>query len=160
MFGSTRSILITTVLLAVIAPTLATAHCQVPCGIYDDAARIVRFHEDAATIEKAMIQITDLAGNVDALSANQLARWIAVKEQHAGNIITVVSEYFLTQKVKPVPDGADGRDAYLAKLADHHAVMTAAMKAKQTVSVDYVEALRAAIVALGRHYDTGHTHQH
>ena len=28
------------------------AHCQIPCGIYDDAARVVEMLESAATVEK------------------------------------------------------------------------------------------------------------
>ena len=35
------------------------AHCQVPCGIYDDALRIVQLREDFHTIQKAMNQIKD-----------------------------------------------------------------------------------------------------
>lgn len=140
-------------------PVTASAHCQVPCGIYDDAARIVRMHEDVTTIEKAIGKIGELAGQSDAQSANQLGRWITTKETHASHIITVVSEYFLTQKVKPVAPGADGYDAYLTKLADHHAVMTAAMKAKQNADAKYTAALSAAIEKLAVHYDTtGHDH--
>lgn len=140
-------------------PVTVSAHCQVPCGIYDDAARIVRMHEDVTTIEKAIGKIGELAGQSDAQSANQLGRWITTKESHASHIITVVSEYFLTQKVKPVAPGADGYDAYLTKLADHHAVMTAAMKAKQNADEEYTAALSAAIDKLAEHYDTtGHEH--
>ena len=36
-------------------------HCQVPCGIYDDAVRIVQIEEDIATIRKAMGMINGLA---------------------------------------------------------------------------------------------------
>ena len=146
--------------LAAIAllPHLAVAHCQVPCGIYDDAARIARMYEDAATIEKAMVQMQDLAGKEDAQSANQLTRWIITKENHASNIITTVAEYFLTQKVKPVAADAEGHAAYLAKLADHHGVMTAAMKAKQNSDPAIVAKLRAALDAMGKHYDLEHSH--
>ena len=153
-----KTALLAATVCVVLVPVLALAHCQVPCGIYDDAARVARLYEDAATIEKAMVQIADLAGKTDALSANQLARWVATKELHASNIITTVSEYFLAQRVKPVAGGAEGRDAYLASLADHHAVITAAMKTKQNVSVDFVAALRTALDAMGAHYETGHTH--
>ena len=31
----------------------AFAHCQMPCGIYDDDARIQQMREDAVTIRKA-----------------------------------------------------------------------------------------------------------
>ena len=151
--------LTTLILLAVVLlPNLVAAHCQVPCGIYDDAARVARMYEDAATIEKAMVQMQDLAGKGDAQSANQLTRWINTKEAHAANIITTVAEYFLTQKVKPVAAGAEGHEAYLAKLADHHLVMAAAMKAKQNSDPAIVAKLRAALDALGKHYDLEHSH--
>jgi nickel superoxide dismutase len=139
-------------------PHLAFAHCQVPCGIYDDAARITRMYEDAATIEKAMTKMQDLAGKSDVQSANQFTRWIVAKENHASNIITTVAEYFLTQKVKPVAADDEGYSAYLAKLADHHLVMVAAMKAKQNSDPALVAKLRAALDAMGKHYDLGHHH--
>ncbi len=143
----------------VLLPALASGHCQIPCGIYDDAARIERLYEDVTTIEKGIGMINDLAGKTDAQSANQLTRWIMNKEEHASNIITIVAEYFLTQKVKPVAPGAEGYEAYLQNLADHHGVMTAAMKAKQNADPQSVVALREAIDALARHYDL-QPHEH
>lgn len=130
----------------------AAAHCQVPCGIYDDAARITRLREDAATIDKAIHQITELAGSHSAQAFNQASRWITTKEVHASHIIEVVSEYFLTQKVKPVAADASGYDAYLKKLADHHGVMVAAMKTKQKCDPAMAIALSAAIDKLAVHY--------
>lgn len=140
------------VALALLVTSKAFAHCQVPCGIYDDAGRIAQLREDATTITKAIRNVTDLASKHDAQSLNQATRWIATKEAHASNIITVVSEYFLTQKVKPVAAGAEGHDAYLQSLADHHAVMRAAMKTKQEASLDAASALDAAIEKLATHY--------
>ncbi|MFH1842502.1 MAG: superoxide dismutase [Ni] [bacterium] len=141
-----------------LAPATGFAHCQVPYGIYDDAARLEQMAEDATTIEKAIGQIKELAGNIDAQSANQMVRWVTTKETHASNIITIVTEYFLTQKVKPVAPGADGYEVYLQKLADHHAVMAAAMKCKQNADLQYVRALREALAGLGAHYENVHQH--
>jgi nickel superoxide dismutase len=128
------------------------AHCQVPCGIYDDQARINRLREDAATIAKAVKNISELSGQRDAQSLNQAVRWINTKEDHATHIIDVVSEYFLTQKVKVVAPGAEGYEQYLKRLADHHAVMVAAMKTKQKAEKASVDALSHAIEALAAHY--------
>ena len=47
------------------------SHCQVPCGIFDDPARVDALKEDAATVRKAMVQINELAGG-DALALNQV----------------------------------------------------------------------------------------
>ncbi len=133
-------------------PATAVAHCQVPCGIYDDAARINRLREDAATIAKAVGKIQELAGSHDVAAFNQASRWVMTKEEHASHIIEVVSKYFLTQKVKVATGGGDAYQAYLKKLADHHAVMSAAMKTKQTVSPDAVRKLEHAIEGLAKHY--------
>jgi nickel superoxide dismutase len=135
----------------------AKAHCQVPCGIYDDPARIRGLYEDAATIAKAIDNIAKLSGKTDAESVNQLTRWINTKEDHASHIIKVVSEYFLTQKVKPVAAGSDGYDAYLKALADHHAVLAAAMKTKQKPDLGNVRSLQGAIHTMQHHYEK-HNH--
>ncbi len=133
-------------------PEEADAHCQVPCGIYDDVARINQLREDATTIAKAITQINGLTGTPDAQSLNQASRWIATKDKHASHIINVVSQYFLTQKVKPVKAGAGGYETYLKTLADHHAVMVAAMKTKQNADPQFVDGLRRAIDGLAAHY--------
>ena len=46
-------------------------HCQVPCGIFDDPAKVSELKQDAATIRKAMVQTNEL-GTKDALSLNQV----------------------------------------------------------------------------------------
>lgn len=140
------------IVTAAVVTRRVDAHCQVPCGIYDDKARVAQLREDATTIEKATTNIIDLAGAHAAEGFNQAARWVTTKEDHASHIISVVAEYFLTQKIKPVAPGAEGYDAYLQKLADHHAVMSAAMKTKQHADVKYVAALRSAIDGLAKHY--------
>ena len=47
------------------------------------------------------------------------------KEQHAQNIIDSISDYFLTQRVKA------SQEDYAERLQKHHAVIVAAMRAKQ-----------------------------
>ena len=102
-------------------------HCQVPCGIYDDAIRIVTIKEDFATISKAMDEIKTLSAKNDPQSLNQLNRWIVTKEEHATNIQKVVSDYFLTQRVKSKNKNYDRHLRFL------HELLVSAMKCKQTV---------------------------
>lgn len=59
-------------LLRTVAPALSRAHCQVPCGIFDDPVRVELMKEDAATIRKAMVQVNDLSSQGTALSLNQV----------------------------------------------------------------------------------------
>jgi nickel superoxide dismutase len=109
------------------------AHCEIPCGIYDDEMRMSLIMEHAGTIEKSMTQINELekGGN-----ANQLVRWVTNKETHANEVQHIVTQYFLTQRIKfDTPD-------YEKKLAALHEMLVYAMKCKQTTDVTNVEMLR------------------
>lgn len=148
-----QAILLITVMAigaGVVLPAPAYGHCQIPCGIYDDHARVQSMLEDAATVEKAATEIAALASKTDPQSKNQLVRWVVNKEQHSQNIIDTISDYFLTQRVK-----AEQED-YAERLAKHHAVIVNAMKAKQNADGN-VKALRASIQALAGYYPE-HTH--
>ncbi len=109
------------------------AHCQVPCGIYDDAARIIQLKEDFETIKKSISKINSLSDNSDPLTFNQINRWIITKENHASNIQKVVSEYFLTQRIK-----VDNGDKYVDQVTILHKILIEAMKCKQTVNPYHV----------------------
>lgn len=149
MLKTIRSIMITltaVLVLGVVAPNVAQAHCQVPCGIYNDHMRVMSMLEDAATIEKAAKLINELAGKQDAQSQNQLVRWVNTKEDHAQKTIETMSNYFLTQRVKT--SQAD----YSKRLQKHHAVILAAMKAKQKADVGVAQDLTKAIKALEGYY--------
>ena len=126
------------------------AHCQIPCGIYDDAARVVEMLESAATVEKSMKLIGELAGKNDAQSQNQLVRWVVNKEEHAQMIISTISDYFLTQRVKA------SQDDYAERLQKHHAVIVAAMKAKQNSDMQMAMDLKDAINGIAPYYPDNH----
>ena len=108
------------------------AHCQVPCGIYNDAARIIQIQEDFSTIQKAMTKIKELSQQQDATSKNQLTRWIMTKGDHASKIQKVVSDYFLTQRIKAKTEGSEF-DTYVKQTTTLHQILVSAMKCKQTV---------------------------
>ena len=124
----------------------AYAHCQIPCGIYDDHARVQSMLEDAATVEKSLKLISELSGKADTQSQNQLVRWVMNKEKHAQDIISTISDYFLTQRVK------SKQEDYAERLIKHHTVIVAAMKAKQNADLSYVDSLKASIEALLPYY--------
>ena len=132
--------------LPLVAPRAADAHCEVPCGIYADQMRFEGMLEDATTIRKAMEQIVALADKKSAQDLNQLVRWVNTKETHATDTQHVIAQYFMTQRLKP--DQTD----YVARLTTAHAVMTAAMKCKQTTDVAAADALRDAILAFHKVY--------
>mmetsp|Transcript_18016 Transcript_18016/g.58966 ORF Transcript_18016/g.58966 Transcript_18016/m.58966 type:complete len:160 (+) Transcript_18016:42-521(+) len=125
-------------------------HCQVPCGIFDDPMRVQIIKEDAATIRKSMVQINELAGQSTPLAFNQASRWVAVKEASASNIMSVVADYMLAQRVKK--ELFENSSDYLSALEAHHTVLQAAMKTKQVVDVSACDKLDNAIVDVGKMY--------
>ena len=123
-FRSLTVAMISGILLLLAGPASVKAHCQIPCGIYNDNARIVAMLEDAATVTKAIKLIQELSHKTDPQSRNQVVRWVVNKEQHAQRIIETISDYFLTQRVKT------SQEDYATRLRLHHAVILAAVKAK------------------------------
>jgi len=116
--------------------TNASAHCEIPCGIYDDQLRTQLIAEHATTIEKSMKQIMELS-KANPVNYNQLVRWVSNKEDHATEIQQIVSQYFMTQRIKP------DQKKYSEKLILLHKMLIAAMKCKQTTELSHVIALRA-----------------
>ncbi len=130
------------------------AHCQVPCGIYNDAARIIQIQEDFSTIEKAMTKIEELSQQQDATSMNQLTRWVITKDDHASKIQKVVSEYFLTQRIKAKTEGSEF-DTYVKQTTTLHQILVSAMKCKQTVDLGHVdEGLHQIEAFIDLYFDT------
>jgi nickel superoxide dismutase len=128
------------VALAMVALGAATvgAHCEIPCGIYDDQLRADLIAEHATTIEKSMKKIVELSKQ-NPVNYNQLVRWVSNKEKHASEIQHLVTQYFMTQRLKP-----DAKK-YSEKLAVLHKMLIYAMKSKQSTDVANVSTLRSLL---------------
>ena len=124
---------ITFLTLVLTLSTKVYGHCQVPCGIYDDAVRIVQIEEDIKTVRKAMSMINDLAGKSDAQSLNQISRWVSTKEAHAQNVQETILNYFLAQRVKAKEKGDKDRQKYVDQTLTLQQLIVKMMKCKQTV---------------------------
>jgi nickel superoxide dismutase len=116
----------------------AWAHCEIPCGIYDDAMRIKMLNEHITTIEKSMNTVMELE-KADHHHANQLIRWVMNKESHASQFQEIVTQYFMTQRIKP-----DTKN-YEKKLALLHQMLVHGMKCKQTTDLEQVSKLRELV---------------
>ena len=127
------------------------AHCQVPCGIYDDDARFTQIQEHITTLEKAMAQIRELAGKTDAQSSQQLARWVLNKETHASYIQDIAQQYFLAQRIKLPGDDGDAAK-YHRQLEALHQLIVYAMKCRQTVDPENIAKLKKALQNLHEAY--------
>jgi len=113
----------------------ASAHCEIPCGIYDDGMRINMISEHIATIEKSMNQIMKIEKE-EHHNSNQLIRWVMNKERHADELQEIVTQYFMTQRIK-----LDTKE-YEKKLTLLHQMLIYSMKCKQTTDLSYIYKLR------------------
>ncbi len=148
--------------LSFLAYTLpAKAHCEIPCGIYDDKLRIDLLYEHTKTMEKSIKKIKELSSKNDSQSKNQLVRWVMNKEKHAKEFQHIVWQYFLTQRVKPVdPSDKEKYELYLKKLEVLHQLSFYAMKVKQSVDEKYIQKLRELIKKFEELYWKEHEHKH
>lgn len=152
------------VVLVALVVTLGTerivrSHCEIPCGIYGDRTRIDLLYEDITTVEKSMTQIDELKRSSSA-NINQLVRWVGNKEEHANKIQHVVTQYFMTQRVKPTPDGDAGHKKYLTQITSLHEMLIYAMKSKQTTDVDNTKQLRRLVDQFAAAYFTAEDLEH
>ena len=144
MKGS-RLVLIAAALFISLTASNAFAHCQIPCGIYDDAARFALLEEHVTTVEKAMKKIEELSA-AQSPNYNQIVRWVGNKEHHADEISEIVTYYFMAQRVKPVEKKNDeAYSKYLDELTSLHQMVVYSMKAKQTTDLENIDRLRALI---------------
>ena len=137
------------------------AHCQIPCGIYDDVLRVVSIQEDIATIQKSIDKIQELGDSKNtAQNQNQLIRWVNNKESHAQKIQDVISEYFLAQRIKPKTSNDKDYEKYVMLSTSCQKIIFYAMKCKQNVDAQYVEKLSSELDAFVEVYVDKHGKEH
>ena len=130
------------IILSALFLNMVFAHCQIPCGIYDDVLRVVSIQEDISTIQKSINKIQELGDSEKSIqNQNQLVRWVNNKESHAQIIQDVISEYFLAQRIKPKSSNDKDYDKYVMLTTSCQKIIFYAMKCKQNVDVQYVENL-------------------
>ncbi len=137
----------------------AHAHCQIPCGIYDDDARLAAIAEHVTTVEKSMRQVQELSAAAKP-NHNQIVRWVMNKEAHADKIAEIVTAYFMTQRLKPAdPNDKEATAKYVRQLTLLHRMLVAAMKAKQTTDLKYAKELTNLLHDFAHAYGSkGHSH--
>ena len=111
----------------------ASAHCDIPCGIYDPISAKIA----AQTVQKMVLRIGALEPSDDAAYANTMSRYVTVKEEHA-ELCKHELRVLWADYTWP---GTDANDI----AAKFNAALKLAGQCKQTVSMDNAEALVAAV---------------
>jgi nickel superoxide dismutase len=146
-----KTISVLLALTFLVAAPQAFAHCQVPCGIYDDEMRLEMISEHIKTIEKAMTEINELSSESPP-NYNQIVRWVSAKEDHADDLTSIVTWYFMNQRLEPVAEEQPNYKDYITKLTLLHEMMVYSMKAKQTTDLENVEKLRKLLKSFTKVY--------
>lgn len=155
-----RKLLLSSVSLAMVSTVgaIVLAHCQIPCGIYNDPARFTLLKEHVTTIEKSMKEIEALRQK-ERPNCNQIVRWVNNKEAHADQLTEVVTFYFMAQRVKPAdPNDRAAYAKYVKQLTLLHQMVFYAMKAKQTTDLENCAKLRSLIGQFEASYLAEHAH--
>jgi len=157
----TKKLVFLGILLTVLVLTpVLHSHCQIPCGIYGDPARLDMIAENITTIEKSMKLITELSSE-EKPDMNQLVRWVQNKEKHADDTSHIITYYFMAQRIQPVDRGdTENYQKYVKQLTLLHQMLVYTMKTKQTTDPANVEKLRALLAEFRNDYlaHSGHKH--
>ncbi len=147
-----RTISFLLLILTMSVYTNLNAHCEIPCGIYNDILRIKLISEHITTIEKSMNEINRLSKEKE-VNYNQLVRWVNTKEEHANKIQHIVSQYFMTQRIK-IKKANDklAFDKYIKQLTLAHKLIVLAMKSKQTTDTKYIKEMRTTLKQFSASY--------
>lgn len=148
--------IVTAIIFLLTFSTQSFAHCQIPCGIYDDATKLKELLLDVTTIEKSIEKINSLSAEKKS-DYNQLVRWVNNKEDHANNIIDNMANYYLAQRVK-IKEKSDSKNysIYQNHLEGIHSVIKWAMKAKQSSELEVAKNLRKSLEDYGKFYEKNH----
>ena len=139
------------VIIGLMISNKAFSHCQVPCGIYDDARIFKALTEHAHTIEKAIKAIKN-----KKTSQHQKVRWVMNKEDHATQIQEIMQNYFLAQRIKALPlrkleskkpkiSLNEAEKSYLQLVSLSQKIIFFAMKTKQAPSEVQLKNLKNAL---------------
>ena len=139
------------VILGIGATTQVYSHCQLPCGIYDDPARLEMIAEHTMTIEIAMKRIISFSEK-QSPNNNQIVRWVQNKEQHADELSEIVTDYFMAQRIKPAAADSPQYENYIEQLTLLHEMLQTSMKCKQTTDLAQVEKLKTLLDKFSKAY--------
>ncbi|MBN2423422.1 MAG: hypothetical protein JXR46_01410 [Calditrichaceae bacterium] len=147
-----KRLFLASVIFALISAISAFAHCEIPCGIYNDQLRSDLIAEHITTIEKSINEIERLSKETP-VNYNQLVRWITNKEDHANQLQEIVTQYFMTQRVALVdPNDAGKVKKYQEQLGLLHQLLVYAMKTKQSLDPENITKLREILDLFNKSY--------
>jgi len=153
-FVTRKAILLVLLMSLAAVSSVVYSHCQIPCGIYDDAARFKMIAEHITTIEKSIVSINQLSAKPKP-DHNQIVRWVGNKEKHADAASDIITYYFMAQRLKPVASNDRNEyDKYVRQLTLLHKMLIQCMKAKQSANLATAGTMRTFLAEFEKEYFT------
>lgn len=110
------------------AQSTLLSHCQMPCGIYHDDMVFDQIDQYIETMAKGISVMNDNKFKT-VHDYNELTRWIMLKEESSDDVATVLTEFFLQQKIKP------GEDDTQKKITSAHKLLFLLVAVKQNADM-------------------------
>ncbi len=111
--------------------TTLSAHCQMPCGIYDDQMVYDQINQFYLTMFKAVKALDHNEFKTDE-DRNQFIRWVMTKERLCNEMATLITEFFLQQKIQPIDDNIE-------LLQSAHKLLFLLLAIKQNVDIKIIK---------------------
>lgn len=107
------------------------AHCQMPCGIYHDNMVYDQIDQYVETMYKCISVLNDSKFTTPK-ERNEFVRWVLNKENSSDEMASLITKYFLQQKIK------SGETDTPARLASAHKLLFLLMQIKQCADRDII----------------------
>jgi len=118
-------------LITLLGQAPLNAHCQMPCGIYNDQMVYDQVNQFYKTVYKGVMAMKN--NKLETVEdKNQFVRWVMTKERLCNETAEIITKFFLQQKLKP--DDEDTKPLILSA----HKLLFLLVAIKQTVDVDIV----------------------
>jgi nickel superoxide dismutase len=108
------------------------AHCQLPCGIYHDDMVFDQIDQYAETMYKGISVLNQIKIN-NMHDQNEVIRWVLEKEKESNEIASLITIFFLQQKIKP------GEPETPKRLASAHKLLFLLVAIKQNTDLKFVK---------------------
>jgi nickel superoxide dismutase len=114
-----------------LTPSL-NAHCQMPCGIYHDDMVYDQIDQYTETMYKGVAVMLDSKFE-SAKERNEFVRWTMQKESASDEAASILTKYFLQQKIKP------GESDTAKRIESVHKLLFLLVAIKQNVDLTFVK---------------------
>jgi len=127
-----KQLVLAALALCLVSVEKLEAHCQMPCGIYNDDMIYDYIDQYIKTMYKG-VSVMNNSKFSNPQERNEFIRWVIEKEKKSDEIAAMITQYFLQQKIK------GGEPDTAKRLASAHNLLCTLVTIKQHSSTEFIE---------------------